>query len=306
MKKLFILILSLACTLSLFACGEIGNLIDVDVNTSTAVSTEIVSDAENVSGEFSLDEQTSEQVSVSDEINITSEDTLVFLGDSIAEGYALASPENERYSTLIANKYGCAVYNYAVAGDDGADLIALLDSGSCTELKNATAVVISIGANNVLSAAESLLPTLGDALETGEIPEGLDLSATMTLVTAGVSRFKTELPQIIEKIRAVNPNAQIVLQTVYNPYRDFEEVKVEQNGFKITFASFSATCVNLVNSAIEEYAAENNCTVCEVYTPFDEYEGSLINANLEAKQFDPHPNADGHKLLAELVAEVIE
>jgi hypothetical protein len=51
---------------------------------------------------------------------------------------------------------------------------------------------------------------------------------------------------------------------------------------------------------------ENGYTVCEVYTPFKEYEGNLINALPDGSNVDPHPNKEGHKLLAELVADAVK
>ena len=238
-------------------------------------------------------------------IGLMPDDVVVLLGDSIAQGYGLNDVENERYSSLIAEKSGCTVYNYAVPGDDGADLIELLASGTCTQLERATVIVISIGANNVLKAADTLLPYY-EQIQNGQAPEILDISETFNVIVQGIQRFEAELPQIISDIRAINSDALIVFQTVYNPYRDFTEFKVEQNGLQISFAAFSASCVIGVNDVINNNAEELGYTVCEVYEPFKEYEGNLINALADGSNVDPHPNAEGHKLLAELVTGAIE
>jgi len=295
MKKLFVIFLSAFCLFSLFSCDGL-----IDVNFSTDVDVSVLEQSENA---VSLPEESDaweDKV-----IGLMPDDVVVFLGDSIAQGYGLNYVEKERYSSLIAEKSGCTVYNYAVPGDDGADLIALLASGTCTQLEKATVIVISIGANNVLKAADTLLPYY-EQLQNGQAPETLDISETFDIIVQGIQRFETELPQIISDIRAINPDALIVFQTVYNPYRDFTEFKVEQNGLKLSFSAFSASCVIGVNDVINNNAEELGYTVCEVYEPFKEYEGNLINALADGSNVDPHPNAEGHKKLAELVMGAIE
>ncbi len=295
MKNFLFLLLSLLCVVSLCACDGL-----IDVNFSTDVDVSIL-------------EQNSQEESVPPEsvpeedivIGLMPDDVVVFLGDSIAQGYLLENPEKERYSTIIAEKTGCKVYNYAIPGNDSADLIKLLATDTCEQLENATVVVLSIGANNVLRAAEVLLPYY-EQVQNGAAPESIDISETFDIIANGIQQFEKELPQIISAIRTVNTDAMIVIQTVYNPYRDFTEYKVEQNGLQLSFAAFSASCVIGVNDVINDNAKELGYEVCEVYEPFKEYEGNLINALTDLSNVDPHPNAEGHKLLAELVMSAIE
>ena len=296
MKKLFVILLSALCLFSLVSCDGL-----IDVNFSTDVDVSVLEQSENA-GSLPEESENKDDCKV---IGLMPDDVVVFLGDSIAQGYGLNDVENERYSSLIAEKSGCTVYNYAVPGDDGADLIELLASGTCTQLEKATVIVISIGANNVLKAADTLLPYY-EQIQNGQAPEILDISETFNVIVQGIQRFEAELPQIISDIRAINSDALIVFQTVYNPYRDFTEFKVEQNGLQISFAAFSASCVIGVNDVINNNAEELGYTVCEVYEPFKEYEGNLINALADGSNVDPHPNAEGHKLLAELVTGAIE
>ncbi len=290
MKKFLIITLCFVICAAMFGC-------EMDINVSVDID-EPSLPAEN--SEQSKEESLPEEIG-----GLTADDVVVFFGDSIAAGYGLADEENERYSSLIAEKYGCAVYNYAVSGDDGADLLELLAEGNCEKLKDATVIVLSIGANNVLKAADTLIPYY-EELKNGTAPETLDITETMNVVAAGIDRFKTELPEIISALRAENPDAQIIFQTVYNPYRDFTEFKVEQNGFTLSFAAVSASSVIALNDVIEQGAEANGYTVCEVYTPFKEYEGNLINALPDGSNVDPHPNKEGHKLLSELVADAVK
>ena len=291
MKRIVLTLLCLALCALAAGC-------EMDINVSVDIN------------EMSVTPQESENESVEESIvevreGLTADDVVVFFGDSIAAGYGLADVENERYSSLIAAEYGCEVYNYAVSGDDGADLLALLAEGNCEKLKDATVIVLSIGANNVLHAAETLIPYF-ESLQNGTAEGTLDVTDVMNEVAAGIDRFKTELPRIIASLRAVNPDAQIIFQTVYNPYRDYTEFKVEQNGFQLSFAAVSASSVISLNDVIEDGAEENGYIVCEIYTPFKEYEGNLINALPDGSNVDPHPNKEGHKLLAELVAEAVK
>lgn len=294
MKRLICFALCALTALSLFAC-------DMEFEMSVDVEQSVMQSESEQTG----DEASKEESAAIIEDGLSADDVVVFLGDSIAQGYGLASVESERYSSLIAAEYGCTVHNYAIPGDDGADLLALLDEGTCTELKNATVIVLSIGANNVLKAAETLAPYLQGA-ENGNLPEKIDVSATFDVIVAGIDRFKTELPQIISKIRAVNADAQIIFQTVYNPYRDFTQFKVEQNGLQLSFAAFSASCVIGINDVIKENAEEQGYTICDIYEPFKAYEGNLINALADGSNIDPHPNAEGHKQIALLVAGAVK
>ncbi|MBR4852397.1 MAG: SGNH/GDSL hydrolase family protein [Clostridia bacterium] len=290
MKKLLLFALCFILCAALFGC-------EMEINTSV--------DIDEVSLSYEYSEQSKEQSAVLENTGLTADDTVVFFGDSIAAGYGLADEENERYSSLIAAEYGCTVYNYAVSGDDGKDLLELLSEGNCEHLKDATVIVLSIGANNVLKAADALIPYY-EALQNGTAPETFDVTEVMSEVAQGIDRFKTELPQIIQALREVNADAKIIFQTVYNPYRDFTEFKVEQNGFTLSFAAVSASSVISLNDVIENGAEANGYTVCEVYTPFKEYEGNLINALPDGSNVDPHPNKEGHKLLAELVADAVK
>lgn len=290
MKKLLLFALCFILCAALFGC-------EMEINTSV--------DIDEVSLPYEHSEQSKEQSAVLENTGLTADDTVVFFGDSIAAGYGLADEENERYSSLIAAEYGCTVYNYAVSGDDGKDLLELLAEGSCEQLENATVIVLSIGANNVLKAAYALVPYF-ESLQNGTAQGNLDVTEVMSEVAQGIDRFKTELPQIIQALREVNADAKIIFQTVYNPYRDFTEFKVEQNGFTLSFAAVSASSVISLNDVIENGAEENGYTVCEVYTPFKEYEGNLINALPDGSNVDPHPNKEGHKLLAELVADAVK
>lgn len=293
MKKIICALLCVTVLLAIASC-------DMEFEMSVDVEQSVI---ENQSEEESL-EASEEKSIVQTDLGLSEEDVVVFLGDSIAQGYGLADLENERYSSLIAAEYGCTVHNYAIPGDDGADLLALLDEGACTELANATVIVLSIGANNVLKAAETLAPYL-EQVQNGTV-QTIDMSETFDVIVAGIDRFKTELPQIIQKIRAVNADAQIIFQTVYNPYRDYTEFKVEQNGLQLSFAAFSASCVIGINDVIKENADEQGYTVCEIYEPFKEYEGNLINALPDGSNVDPHPNAEGHRQLAILVAGAVK
>lgn len=290
MKKLLLFALCFILCAALFGC-------EVEINTSV--------DIDEISLSYEHSEQSNEQSAVLENTGLTADDTVIFFGDSIAAGYGLADEEKERYSSLIAAEYGCTVYNYAVSGDDGKDLLELLAEGSCEHLKDATVIVLSIGANNVLKAADALIPYY-EALQNGTAQGNLDVTEVMSEVAQGIDRFETELPQIIQALREVNADAKIIFQTVYNPYRDFTEFKVEQNGFTLSFAAVSASSVIALNDVIENGAEANGYTVCEVYTPFKEYEGNLINALPDGSNVDPHPNKEGHKLLAELVADAVK
>ena len=126
-----------------------------------------------------------EESSAPAETAVPSEKILVTLGDSISAGYGLESPETERYSALLKTMLeahdGCTWQdcNYAVSGDDSTDLIERLNNGRAVRLPAADAIVLYIGANNLLGIYTGYLKDLADSNQstgtgtdsTAQIPE---------------------------------------------------------------------------------------------------------------------------------------
>lgn len=74
------------------------------------------------------------------------------IGDSIAAGYGLDSQE-DNYLTLFSDNIGAVLNNDAVSGyDSGEVLKSLSDEKTAADIKNADAIVVSVGGNDFFTA----------------------------------------------------------------------------------------------------------------------------------------------------------
>lgn len=284
----------------------------------------------------------------------------VVLGDSIASGYGLSDSEYN-YGELIADYYGGRVDNFAHAGDDTDDLLALLESPSAemsSALSDADTVIISIGGNDMIHyATRRLLRVCANAnvLKAGytadDIPEEpsfsdvnimldrdalkefasstqnrLALNSSIQSIRAGLTMtsennsadqydrvIETQIiPNIetaVSKIQAVNPDAEIIVQTVYDPVQ-FDPVYYAAN-----YTGNSAVIMNLLipvftavtESFRDQLTAKNiqGVTVADVYndiTSLDEngnkYGWYFTRMQNERKDMDFHPTQAGHVAIA--------
>ncbi len=164
-------------------------------------------------------------------------DTLnyVSLGDSISVGTYVTNAGNLAYEnnyTNLLTSYVSTLYsdvskvNYGKDGDNTTNfyskITGLDESGSplqCDALTlsqtiqnyiiNADLVTISIGANDILGPAFANLMSF--LVYDTDITPQLD---------AGLTSFINTFPNIVERLKELNPNAKYVFTNIYNPYLD--------------------------------------------------------------------------------------
>jgi acyl-CoA thioesterase-1 len=177
--------------------------------------------------------------------------TIVFLGDSLTAG--LGVQNSEAFPALVAEKIRAGnlpfdVENAGLSGDTSAGGLRRID---WLLQRPIDILVVELGANDGL--------------------RGLDLKS-----------MKANLQAIIEKTKAKNPAAKIVLAGMQVPPNLGPEYAT---GFQRTF---------------EELARENNATLI----PFL-LEG--VGGHRELNQADQiHPNPAGHRIIGELVWRALE
>lgn len=266
---------------------------------------------------------TSDETTAPDEDVMTSPEVKILryvaLGDSICYGYGLSSPETERYSAIIDGYidllqfYECDSYNYGVNGQTSSELLDMLDSGNVPELEGADVVSVSIGANNVLGPAISSLTQYSINMfiedEAQRAAANAALYEQLTAETdAGIEQFAHDLPLIIDAINKYAPDAQIIFQTIYNPYNnvslsfDFSTATLDMN-------ETADALVTRLNKIIKDNARSLGYDVADIYTEFENGVG-YINADSFGgvdllTGLDPHPTAEGHRLIADTVCSLI-
>lgn len=232
---------------------------------------------------------------------------MVFLGDSIAAGYGLEGYTKDdnyncrSYSNILKDKYTaelgseCAhtMVNEAVSGYTSSDLIAQIQSGELDSgLKDADAVVISIGGNDLLGLLFDLAGALGiDDFSSFNIKD-IDLaSAASALLGMGndadkaLEQFSVNIDTISTELKK-RTNGTIFVQTLYDPVEYYDKFAV--------ITDFAAQKIEKLNSIISEKSA-NGYKVIDVASDFKGRAGELTNI----KKMDIHPNAAGHELIAE-------
>lgn len=247
--------------------------------------------------------------------------SVVGLGDSITTGYGLdgytADPApfaEDSYINLLSEKLYLAPINFAVDGQTVATLLAQLEAAEgamADSIAAADKIFITIGGNDLLLAMFTELATaleLNMASETfldelkAEIGKALMGDAeTLAKVQAGMAAFAASIPAIIpafqEDLKAVlvkltemNPDAVVVLQTIANPYQDM-----------VPFGPVIQGGLDAINGVLELYAQGENVELVDVCHTFAASEEDLFHTS----SLDPHPNAAGHKVIADLIEDLM-
>ncbi len=233
----------------------------------------------------------------------------VALGDSLTKGYGLADAEKNRFSAVAAQKLNaagikCTERNYGVNGLTSSELLDMINSGEIGMLDYADVITVDIGANDVLHAADNLIYTN----LAGNVLSADDYAAVCADEENSLEQCKENIEAIIEALREKNDHAQIIMFTIYNPYRNVDlDLAVE--GENLTLAGFTDDLVKRLNENINDIAQAQGCPVGDWYTAFEINPNNLVNAAYSegvTTNFDIHPNKDGHAVMGEVCYQAIK
>ncbi len=198
----------------------------------------------------------------------------VVLGDSIALGFGIYNSDEACYGRIVANTNG---YNYSNYGINGWRTMDLKEQIKEENVKNdiitADIISLSIGGNDYL---QQNLPVLFVDV----------ISKKFEYIDDIEEIFRENFSQIIATIKEYNPDAKILVQTLYNPRFDL-------------LRSFYGVAVERINRSIYAYLDENPDAfeIVNVYSVFTADHPEYIAAD------SVHPSAEGNYKLAELVLE---
>lgn len=259
-------------------------------------------------------EQTTKQVEVS------TPQCMLVLGDSISTGCGLANYKKgnnyntESYANILAKKYKLSqesdYYNYAIDGQTSLELYSRVKSGNYDkDIKKSDLVLISIGGNDLLSALLTFInDTMGESFTGQETEVNFDftepdilnnLNKMVQTISNNITKLKGNLIGITDEIYEINPNAEIVFQTVYNPL----------DGLKFEIPSLLTDVfisrIDEVNRIINMNATTDDnkqrYNVADVYTSFTGKSAELTNIS----DTDVHPNSKGHEKISECIDAII-
>ena len=233
-------------------------------------------------------------------VSASDKGTLLILGDSIATGHSLpdydssGNPKSEySWATLLSKAYGAEQVNLAVDGDTTSDLLSVVqNTANRKAISEAKVICVSIGGNNFLQLMGRLIDEDKISLE-GEVE-----SAYLSMQAAA----KNDLDGIFTVLRKINPHAEVLVQTMFEPYRYFT-VPISQEK---TVGDWMGSYVARYNTLLREKAEQYGHTVVDVAETFrvegtqswlyaSMTEGTPEEAIVAIAQANPHPTREGHQ-----------
>lgn len=243
------------------------------------------------------------------------EKTIVYLGDSISEGLLGASPLSERDSyaffAVIGRRNNYRYVESSVSGDTALNMYRRLTDDTTVSAERrywvtqADIIHISILGNDLLGG--NIGKTACEALQ-----------KNYTNINNMLERGKQYLGLTVEKIRELNPDALILISTLYNPL-DYEtnllsdsqksEILALGNGDPSVFRTVGKDLLTRLNNVIYQYQVENPGAyeIIDVYTKFNRiYEESRAEGIRLFYGDWLHPSNEGHAVMADLLQKKLE
>ena len=235
--------------------------------------------------------------------NISAEEieNLTILGDSISTGYGLSEDELS-YEKYLQKYFNCNSQNFAVNGQTTDDLLNYIEDNNVSEsLENADLICISIGGNDLFQIFKSALSDN----KTNLIAEDGNLNISSDFIKTFISDYSIEfnsaslkaaenIEKIKIKIEQINPDAEIIMLTVYNP---FECSDSEANNILMPLKKYSSGYLKVINDSIKNHIDKT----ADIFLKFSEK--SYLYTNMD--KYDIHPNAIGHMLIAEEIIQIM-
>ncbi len=196
------------------------------------------------------------------------------LGDSIAYGSGLGNPQDACYGKIVADTNGYTYANHSVPGHTTSNLIGRLSEEEViSDLKKADIISISIGGNNFLMS--NLAGLMFDSMVMDDYSEFDAIAET----------FYNEFCEIMDIINMHNPDAVVLMQTLYNPQSPPLRAPYQQGADRI-------------NAAIERYDSEHpdEIVIVDVATALGD----------DMEKFagdDIHPSVKGNEEIAKVILE---
>ncbi|MBQ9880559.1 MAG: hypothetical protein IJM45_09025 [Clostridia bacterium] len=200
----------------------------------------------------------------------------VVLGDSIAFGSGLLNPREAVYGRIVADTDGYEYYNYAVPGHTTGNLLRRMGEKTVREaIVKADIINISIGGNNFL------LDNLNGLMYDGIVKKDY---SRIDAIAEGVYE---DIGTVVDTIRELNPDAAIILQTLYNP----------QTGYVGEVYLQGRDRINAAIRAFDE-ARPGEIIVADV--------GSVLtDSGSDFAEDRIHPSASGNEKIARVILETL-
>ncbi len=201
------------------------------------------------------------------------------LGDSIAKGTGVLNSSEACYGRIVADTNGYNYVNRGVDGYDTSDLKKALNEKESyiNDVAEADIISISIGGNDFINRNVFNILFLAVGMMFGN-------TANCERI---VDNAYVNFCEIIARIKEINPDATILMQTLYAPSYPVIGFAVDKG-------------VVMLNSRYEQYLEENPgaFTFVDIHETF---EHEVLNIALDGI----HPNARGNVLIAREILKTL-
>lgn len=201
----------------------------------------------------------------------------VVLGDSIAFGAGMVNTVDACYGKIVAETNGYNYVNHSIPGITSGVLLTMVSDGEKirASIEEAEIISISIGGNNYLT--NNIVGLAFDCL----------VKKDMTNFDQIAEVFYSEFCAIMDKINEINPNAVVLMQTLYNPQDAAAGIVYAEGG-------------NKLNEMIRKYDTEHPGEIVIVEV------GEALNSDRSNFADDKiHPSAAGNEIIAREVLGVL-
>ncbi len=265
----------------------------------------------------------------------------VALGDSISTGYGLDNKTAQGFTYLLADALGYELTNLAADGNTAAGILVQLQQQSYKDaVAGADLITITAGGNDLMAllyqaiateynkltvaanapiTADEVLTIMSDSSDGRRLTV---MSVALGLLTEGseiyllddeafadaIADYVSTLNLVLSAIKTLNADATVIVATQYNPYAEFNGASFNNSLFQIDLTPICDGMeegVTALNTAIKSNAATGGYIVADVKATFDKQSGDLYVADPITLNFDFHPNAAGHAVIASTMEQSI-
>lgn len=201
----------------------------------------------------------------------------VVIGDSIGFGAGVVNPGEACYGKIVADTNGYNYSNHSMCGyDTAAYLLHMKLPNVRNSIKEADIISLSIGGNDFLTS---------NMVQLGFEAAVLDDLSTFDKIAA---TFYENFCRIITEIKELNPDAVILVQTLYNPMNN-------------AISGFYQQGVDRLNAGYRRYQTESpgSIHIVDVGGAFKGHPEYIANDCV-------HPNAQGNVVIAQLVLQKLK
>lgn len=241
----------------------------------------------------------------------------VALGDSISIGTNVSPAQS--YPRLVnAQLNAPLMLNFSRDGLNSDRLIHVMRNHYVmNSIRRANLITLTIGSNDVLGIFMDIIRKatgttdwnviMSDQIKLAQAVAALNSPSTVTRLKKGIKTFRKNFPYIVSRITALNPKARFVVTTAYSPYHGIVIPTSQTTYFDLGALSDQMIGgLNQVFSAMAKTKKGRKIVFVDLAEPFVVAPEGLNAKPLPMINLDPHPNAVGQQMIANLILDRIQ